>query len=270
VIPGPTRCAAALENLSARSKELVDDVDHESDPGVNRIDQVVLTVDFVDVHVVGVAPIRGPHFVVLEPVTAVVEATIVTALGMEDVRSSEVGVKVFLADASYVTVAAVPLGIAGIVVLILLGTVRGHVRLLDAVFLHLLLLFGGLLALFFGVVIVIGLFLGVGFLLIELLILLVDGLLFLRLVLLLGGVLLLFFLLVILLRSSFLFFVRSFFGFLLFRFFLPCGFFLFFVLVGFLRVAKPACQQDDQCRTDCESHLFSLRLTNEAKCIPVL
>jgi hypothetical protein len=164
---------------------------------------------------------------------------------MEDVRTSEVRVKILFANAASVAVAAITLRRAGVVVLVLLGAFLSDVLLLS------------------GVAIVVNLFflymLGLIFLLVALLFLLVRGLRFLGVTLLLsGGVLLLVLFLILVFAGLLLLLLWMFFGFPFLVLFLLSG--LIFFLFRFLSECQTAPQQDSHCGTDCEFHFSSLRM----------
>lgn len=103
---------------------------------MDRIDEVVLAVDFVHVDVIIVAPFRGPWVVVDEPIAAVIKAAIVTAGDAEVVFTSEVSAEVLVANAAAVVVSAVALRLLRVVAVVALNLLR--------VFLALAVLFSAL------------------------------------------------------------------------------------------------------------------------------
>ena len=87
------------------------------------IDQVIFAIEFVDVHIIVVAPIGRPRIDVRKPVSAVVEAPIISPLDTETVGASEVGPEVFLANASSVAVSVLAL-LLGVLLVPKLGADR--------------------------------------------------------------------------------------------------------------------------------------------------
>lgn len=237
---------------------------------MNRINQVILAVDFVHVDVVIVTPPGGPRVAVYKPIAAVVEAAIVASRNPEMVLAAEVGTEIFLADAAPIVVPAVPLGLLRIVVLvtgsrIMLGLLHVvlvasalfllSVILLGAIFLVLLLLLGRLLLLFFVLLLLFG---GLLLLLLVLLLLLFFSLGAIGLLVVLLGIARWLFLLGPVLGLFFL--GRLLVGRLLFpRFLLLRG--LIFVLVRFLKCkCGGSDDQREQCGSDCEFHSFLLKI----------
>jgi len=52
----------------------VHEVNNNADSRVNRVDQIVLPVELIDIDVIVVAPIRRPGFAISKPISAVIEA----------------------------------------------------------------------------------------------------------------------------------------------------------------------------------------------------
>jgi hypothetical protein len=93
----------------ATYRESIPNYDQQAKAGMHWIDEVVFTVNFVNVNVVTVSPVRRPRIVVHPVVAAVVEATIFASAHAEVVFASEVRVEVLLADAPSVAISAVTL-----------------------------------------------------------------------------------------------------------------------------------------------------------------
>src|ERR1700686_3135349 len=63
-----------------------------------RIDQVIVTVDVVDIHIIVVVPIRRPRFGILEIIAAIIKAA-VAALYMEMMGATETDSKLLVRNA---------------------------------------------------------------------------------------------------------------------------------------------------------------------------
>jgi len=123
------------------------------DSRVNRVDQVILAIDLIDIDVLVVAPISRPGFVVSKPISAVIEAAIVSSFYVEMVRAAKARVKVLFTNAPDIA------GLARVLTLLLDALLRDTLLLMGAILVDLLLLSGDLLALFFRVTLVaVGLF----------------------------------------------------------------------------------------------------------------
>lgn len=126
-----------------KSRISVHHVNNDADSRVNRVDQVILAIDLIDIDVIVVAPISGPGFVVSKPIAAVVEAAIVSSFYVEMVRAAKVRVKVLFTNSPDFA------GLAHVMKLLL-----DTLLLMGAILVDLLLLSGDLLALFFRVTLV--------------------------------------------------------------------------------------------------------------------
>src|ERR1700719_271972 len=63
-----------------------------------RVDQIIVTVDVVDIYVIVVVPIRRPRFGIFEIITAIIKAA-VAALHMEMMRAAKTGSELLLRNA---------------------------------------------------------------------------------------------------------------------------------------------------------------------------
>src|ERR1700732_1147843 len=72
---------------------------------MNGVDQVILSVDVVNVNVVVIAPVAGPRFRVFKPIAAVTEAAVISALNMERVFPPAMGTEAVIWNASAATIA---------------------------------------------------------------------------------------------------------------------------------------------------------------------
>jgi hypothetical protein len=110
-----------------RCYELVDDYHQQANARMARIDQVIVTIDVVDIHIIVVVPIRRPRFGVLEIIAAIIKAA-VAALHMEMMRVTETGSKLLVrntsSSAALVSITSVTAVIGVSAVVVLLGLLR--------------------------------------------------------------------------------------------------------------------------------------------------
>src|ERR1700733_14179076 len=86
------------------SYQLVCDYNQQADTRVARIDQVIVTVDVVDIHIVAVIiPVGRPGIGVLEIIAAVIKAAIVAVPHMEAMFTPEAGAELLVRDAPAAT-----------------------------------------------------------------------------------------------------------------------------------------------------------------------
>ena len=136
-----------------KSRISVHHVNNNANSRVNRVDQVILAIDLIDIDVIVVAPISRPSFGVSKPISAVIEAAMVSSFYVEMVRAAKVRVKALFTNAADIAV------LARVMTLLLDTLRRDTLLLMGAILFDLLLLSGDLLALFFRVTLVaVGLF----------------------------------------------------------------------------------------------------------------
>jgi hypothetical protein len=85
------------EELSEISYASVLKNDKQTIARVDRIDQIILPINVVDVEVIVIVPVARPGLGVYEPIAAVAEAAIVSTIYMEAVLGSEASAEVFVA-----------------------------------------------------------------------------------------------------------------------------------------------------------------------------
>jgi hypothetical protein len=107
---------------------LVNDYNEQADPRMARIDQVIVTVDVVDIDVIVVViPVGWPRFGVLEIIAAVIKPAIIAAAHVEMMFAAETGAELFVpntpAASALSGVAAVAVLFGLLRALLVLGTI---------------------------------------------------------------------------------------------------------------------------------------------------
>src|ERR1700686_3526356 len=91
---------------------------------MGRIDQVIVTVDVIDIHIVAViVPVGRPRIGVLEIIAAVIKAAIVAAPHMEAMFTPETGAELLVRDAPAATSALISLLLGLLRTLLVLGMI---------------------------------------------------------------------------------------------------------------------------------------------------